>query len=73
MSNVSVPVRTDEVFEGSEEFDLRLNVPSSLGPAIQAGSRNTATGIIVDSDGKCITMLDNKTVSTITFDCRANS
>ena len=56
MSNVSVPVRTDEVFEGSEEFDLRLNVPSSLGAAIQAGSRNTATGIIVDSDSKCLTV-----------------
>ena len=55
MSNVSVPVRTDNVFEGSEEFDLRLNVPSSLGPAIQASSRNAATGIIV-SDSKCLTI-----------------
>ena len=48
MSNVSVPVIADKVFEEREEFKLRLDVPSSLGPAITAG-RKMAKGIIIDS------------------------
>ena len=56
MSNVSVPVIVDEVVEGVEEFDLRLVVPSSLGPAITAGSRDTATGVITDNTSKCVTV-----------------
>ena len=51
MSNVSVPVMTDSIAEGPEEFGLRLNVPSSLSPAITAGDRNMTTGIIIDSNG----------------------
>ena len=54
MSNVSVPVIVDMIVEGVEEFNLRLNVPSSLGPAITAGSRDTATGVITDSTSKCL-------------------
>ena len=49
MSNVSVPVIVDKVVEEQEEFDLRLDVPSSLGPAITAGSRVTATGVIAEN------------------------
>ena len=52
MINISVPVIVDSVREGpiSEEFDLRLNVPSLLRPAITAGGRDMATGIIIDSN-----------------------
>ena len=50
MSSVSVPVMDDMLAEGiNETFDLTLNVPSSLGPAITAGGRNTATGVIIDT------------------------
>ena len=44
MSNVSVPVIVDNIVEEHEEFDLRLDVPSSLGSAITAGSRDIVTG-----------------------------
>ena len=54
MSNVSVPVIVDNIAEEHEEFDLMLIVPSSLGPAITAGSRDTATGVIIDSNSKCV-------------------
>ena len=54
MSNVSVSVIVDNIAEEHEEFDLRLDVPSSLGPAITAGSRNTATGVIADNTSKCV-------------------
>ena len=54
MSNVSVPVIVDNIAEEHEEFDLMLTVPSSLGPAITAGSRDTATGVIIDSNSKCV-------------------
>ena len=53
MSNVSVPVMDDMLAEGvNEMFDLTLNVPSSLGPAITvAGGRSNrmATGVIIDT------------------------
>ena len=54
MSNVSVPVIVDKIHEEHEEFDLRLDVPSSLGPAITAGSRDTATGVITDNTRKYV-------------------
>ena len=54
MSNVSVPVIVDKIHEQHEEFDLRLDVPSSLSPAITAGSRDTATGVITDDTSKCV-------------------
>ena len=57
MSNVSVPVINDTIAEQHEEFDLRLDVPSSLGPAITAGSRDTATGVITDNPpSKCVSI-----------------
>ena len=52
MTNVSITVIADKVSERREEFDLRLIVPLSLGPAITAGSRNSAMGIIIDSTSK---------------------
>ena len=52
MSNVHVPVFADNIVEGDEEFDLMLNVPSSLGPAITVSGVNTAIGVITDSTSK---------------------
>ena len=50
MSNVSVPVINDKLVEGvNERFDLMLIVPSSLDPAITAGGRNRAIGVIIDT------------------------
>ena len=50
MSSVSVPVMDDMLAEGvNETFDLTLIVPSLLGPAITAGGRDTATGVIIDT------------------------
>ena len=50
MSDVSVPVIDDMLAEGQNEtFDLMLTLPSSLGPAITAGGRNIATGVIIDT------------------------
>ena len=50
MSSVNVSVIDDKLLEGQNEtFDLMLIVPSSLGPAIRAGGRNRATGIINDT------------------------
>ena len=50
MSNVSVSVIDDMIAEGENEtFNLTLIMPSSLGPAITAGSRNRAIGVINDT------------------------
>ena len=50
MSSVSVPVIDDVIAEKENEtFDLMLIVPSSLGPAITAGDRNRAIGVIIDT------------------------
>ena len=53
MSSINVSVINDTIVEGSEQFDLMLNVPSSLGPSITTGGRDTAVGIITDSTSKC--------------------
>ena len=52
MSRVRVPVINDSIVEGSERFNLMLTVPPSLAPAIAAGNRNTAVGVITDSTSK---------------------
>ena len=52
MSSVRVPVINDNIVEGSERFNLMLTVPPSLAPAITAGNRNTAVGVITDSTSK---------------------
>ena len=59
MSSVRVQVINDSIAEGSEQFNLALNVPSSLGPAITAGGRNTAVGIISDSTSKHVNIRVN--------------
>ena len=53
MSSVSVPVFSDNIVEGSEEFDIMLTVPPSLAPAIRAGGRDSTVGVITDSTSKC--------------------
>ena len=45
-------MRNDNIVEGDEMFSMSLNVPSSFGPAIVAGSITIATGIIIDSSSK---------------------
>ena len=40
---------SDKIVEGDEMFSMSLNVPSSLGPGVVAGSVTSATGIIIDS------------------------
>ena len=52
MSSVRVPVISDNIVEESEQFNLLLTVPSSLVPAIRAGNRNIAVGVITDSTSK---------------------
>ena len=50
MSSVSVPVMNDMILEGeNKRFDLMLIVPLSVGPAITAGGRNRAIGVIIDT------------------------
>ena len=60
MSNVSIPVIMDNIVELQEEFNLILNVPSSLGPAITIDGRNTAVGVITDSTGKNVISISYK-------------
>ena len=42
-------MRSDDIIEEDETFNINLNVPSSLAPRIVAGSITSATGIIVDT------------------------
>ena len=51
-ANVGVPVINDNITEGTLRFNLLLYVPSSLGPAIAAGDRSSAVGVITDSTSK---------------------
>ena len=54
-SSVSVPVMDDMLAEGrNETFDLILSVSPSLGPAITAGGRDSAIGVIIDTTSECI-------------------
>ena len=55
MSNVSVQFIGDNIIEGLEEFTLTLYAPVLLGPAITAGGRDYAVGIINDSTSKGFT------------------
>ena len=41
----------DNIVEEDEMFSMSLNVPSSLGPGVVAGSITSATGIIIDTNG----------------------
>ena len=51
-TTVRVAVTNDNIVEGDETFSMSLSVPSSLGPAIVAGSITSTTGIIIDSSSK---------------------
>ena len=48
-TTVRVAVTNDNIVEGNEIFSMSLNVSSSLGPGVVAGSITNATGIIIDS------------------------
>ena len=63
MSSVRIPVISDNIVEGSERFNLLLTVPSSLAPAIRAGNRNTAVGVITDSTSK------HEMITKLSFHC----
>ena len=41
----------DNIVEGDEMFSMSLNVPSSLGPGVVAGSSTSANGTIIDTSG----------------------
>ena len=51
-TTVRVAVTNDNIVEGDEMFNMSLNVPSSLGPGVVAGSVSNTTGIIIDSSSK---------------------
>ena len=53
-TTVRVAVTNDNIVEGDEMFSMSLNVPSSLGPGVVAGSVRNATGIIIDTTGKSL-------------------
>ena len=48
-TTVRVAVTNDNIVEGDEMFSMSLNIPSSLGPGVVAGSITSSTGIIIDS------------------------
>lgn len=47
----------DDIVEEDETFNLNLNIPSSLGPGIVAGSITRATGTIIDTTGMSLISL----------------
>ena len=52
--SVSVPVIDDMLAEGrNETFYLNISISPSLGPAITAAGRDTATIIIIDTTSEC--------------------
>ena len=57
MSSVRVTVFVDTVAEEPEEFNLALNVPPSLAPAITLGNIGAAMGIITDATSKCVDVI----------------
>lgn len=53
MSNVNISINNS--VEASIGFNLILDVPSSLGPAIRVGGRDRALGIIIsNSNSECL-------------------
>ena len=53
ISSVSVPIMMDNIAqEKDEEFNLILSVSLSLAPAITAGNKNRAVGVIIDATSK---------------------
>ena len=54
MSNVSVPVISDDIVEGIEQFAALLMIPPSVIRGITAVNGNATIGIILDSTSKCL-------------------
>ena len=55
MSSIMIPVVDDMLAEGrNETFNLILSLPSSLGPAIKAGGKDRAIGVIIDTTSEFI-------------------
>ena len=46
----------DNIVEGTEKFNIMLNVPSSYGPAITVGDRDNSEGVIIDFTSMCVIM-----------------
>jgi len=65
LSSVNVSVISDTISEEPEQFNLTLNVLSSLGPSITAGGRDTAVGVITDSTSKCGKYTVKGAISTV--------
>jgi len=53
-TNISIPIIEDNVIETNEEFDLMFTIPLSISDVINAGTEMIATGVIIDSTGKCL-------------------
>ena len=51
-TTVNVPVTEDEILEPSESFSLTFTVTPMLSTRVLVGDPNTATGNIIDSNGK---------------------
>jgi len=53
-TEISIPISEDSVIEKDEEFDLIFTIPLSISDVIIAGTEMIATGVIIDSTGKCV-------------------
>jgi len=51
--NISLPIIEDDVIEAVEEFDLMFTIPAPISDVVIAGNEINATGVIIDSTGKC--------------------
>ena len=49
---MNITVVNDNIVEGDEMFTMNLNLPSSLGPGIVAGTTTIATATIIDTTSK---------------------
>ena len=59
---VNITIADDSSVEGNENFNMSLNIPSSLGPAITAGDRNRAIGVIIDTTSEDVLCYYNTTM-----------
>ena len=53
-TEISITINEDSVIETDEKFDLVFTIPFSISDVIIAGTEMIATGIIIDSTGKCV-------------------
>ena len=52
ISTVNITLKSDDIVEGDEMFNITLSVPSSLDSRITTGTITSATVIIVDTTGE---------------------